>query len=219
MRLPFLDEIRGIAFILMIIHHVNYFKDVSNNFTTNYSGNPIVQATGTISRNTFIILVGYSLYESYLKEKESKFYEKKVKRIIIILFHALIISIVSHTMYPKFGIKFGVLHFIGVISLLLLPIISFPKLIMILGVITFIFKEFVPRTNINFIDFLLGTKVNYSMMDYFPILEWFPLVALGVGMSYLYNNKELFNNYFLQLIGKNCLNLYTLHVSLLLFYI
>lgn len=216
MRLSFLDEIRGIAFILMIIHHVNYFKDVSSNYTTNYSSNPIISAIGTISRNIFIILVGFSLYESYLKEKNECFYQKKIKRIMNIYFHALIITVVSHLKYPQYGIKFGVLHFIATVSLLLLPLISNPKLIMFLGVITFIFKDYFPPTNNSIIDFLLGTKINYSMMDYFPLLEWFPLVSVGVGMSYLYHNKELISNYFLQMIGKNCLNLYTLHVSLLL---
>ena len=61
MRYLFIDNLRGIAFILMIIHHVFYFKDVSNEYSTSYADNIFVKSSGTIARTLFIFLVGLSL--------------------------------------------------------------------------------------------------------------------------------------------------------------
>ena len=41
-RLFLLDNIRGIAFIFMIIHHIFYFYDVSRNYNTSYANNKFV---------------------------------------------------------------------------------------------------------------------------------------------------------------------------------
>ena len=45
----------------MVIHHIFYFKDVSNDYTTSYADNIFVQSSGTLARTLFIFLVGLSL--------------------------------------------------------------------------------------------------------------------------------------------------------------
>ena len=60
-RLLYLDNLRGIAFIFMIIHHMFYFYDVSNNYSTSYASNIFVNKSGFIARSLFIFLAGISL--------------------------------------------------------------------------------------------------------------------------------------------------------------
>ena len=39
MRINTIDNLRGIAFILMVFQHIFYFYDVSMNYKTSYSSN------------------------------------------------------------------------------------------------------------------------------------------------------------------------------------
>ena len=57
-RLIYIDNLRGIAFIFMIIQHIVYFYDVSNNYKTSYAKTNLIETSGTISRTLFILLAG-----------------------------------------------------------------------------------------------------------------------------------------------------------------
>jgi uncharacterized membrane protein len=77
-RLFLLDNIRGIAFIFMIIHHIFYFYDVSRNYNTSYANNKFVSMSGKIARTIFILLAGYATYSAYQKySKENKSHIKQ----------------------------------------------------------------------------------------------------------------------------------------------
>ena len=107
-RLISIDNLRGIAFIFMVIQHIPYFYDVVHNYETNYSKNIFINYSGKIARYTFIILAGVSL--GLFKKKNNK---NRIKRSLIILFHALLISIVTYILYPNYWVRFGILHFIA----------------------------------------------------------------------------------------------------------
>jgi uncharacterized membrane protein len=217
-RIPFIDEMRGFALILMIIQHIFYYKDVSTNYTTQYSKNHLVSTSGTISRTLFIILVGVGLYESYInyKDEEKKYVDKRLNRALEILSHALLITIVSHVVYPAYGIKFGVLHFIGIASLLCIHLVKFPRVVAILGFLLLYFGNQIPQTGITIIDLMLGTNGKYFMMDYFPLIKWLPYVFMGIFVAFLYHKEDarIFQNTILENIGKKTLNIYTGHVIL-----
>ena len=218
-----IDELRGIAFLLMIFHHINYFNDVSNNFQTNNYSSELVSLFGNISRNLFIFLVGFTMYEAYNKKSLKEYTKKRVERSIMIGIHALIITLVSHYYFPKFGIKFGVLHFIAVATILTTPMVEYPKLA---GLFAFIIS-IINTTNLSVFkfgepfDLILGTKVSYSMMDYFPLIKWIPVLLVGIFSGYLYKNQDasLFGNFELfKILGQHSLNLYTVHFTLLSMY-
>ena len=214
MRYLFIDNLRGIAFLLMVIHHIFYFKDVSNGYLTSYADNIFVHTSGTIARILFIFLVGLSLSISDNKIK------KRIKRSAEILIHALIISFVTYIYYPNIFIRFGVLHFISVASLLGTYFIDKKKLTFICMFLFIILKPL--SVNNSFIDTITGAKINYNMMDYFPLFPWFGLVLAGLFIgknSDLSKIEKIFNNINFNLltkIGQNCLNLYTAHVILLI---
>jgi uncharacterized membrane protein len=229
MRYLFIDNLRGIAFIFMIIHHIFYFKDASNNYTTSYSDNIFIKLSGIIARTLFIFLVGLSLSTTKdNKNKDNKNnLKKKIKRSGEILIHALIISFITYIYYPNHFIRFGVLHFISLASLLGSFFVD-KKILTIIFMIIFIILKPVSVNN-SFIDTITGGKINYNMMDYFPFFKWFKLVLFGLfigqnidllKIEYILkkiNNKIFNKNNILTKIGQNCLHLYTFHIVLLIF--
>lgn len=230
-RIYLIDNIRSIAFILMIIQHIFYFYDVNNAFLTNISSNPLIELSGTVSRTLFIFLTGFSLASSYSKEKYKNtktFLYQKLKRSLLILIHAFIITFVSYIFYPKYYVRFGVLHFIGLSTLLLSIITPYKTLYPIILLLSLYIKlniNKIPHIN-TIIDTIFGTNIYFNMMDYFPLIKNIPLLLLGMTASTIFDNDLLSKinilntQNVLTTIGTNTLNLYTLHfIGLILFYV
>ncbi len=217
-RLLFIDNIRGIAFIFMVIQHIFYFYDVSTYYETNYADNLLISMSGTIARTIFIILSGYSLALSYKNNEKKK---NRFKTPILVLTHAMLLSCITWFLYPEFYIRFGVLHYISLSTLLLSFIVSYKNSYTFLLLFLYILNKNIPKFKNNIINLILGTENRYNMMDYFPLLKWLPYSILGL---ILFKNNENFNLKFLSNeniltnIGKNSLNYYTLHIIILLFF-
>ena len=211
-RIHILDNLRGIAFILMFISHIFYFYDVSTDYTTNTSNTAITAPIGTIARTLFILLAGYSIYMGYKKNKD-KYLINRIKRSSNILFHAVLVSYISYVLYPYNFVRFGILHFIAIGTLLLSFIAPFKLLTIILLLLSYYIKY--PITN-TFIDTMTGSYTNYNMLDYFSLQQWLPIMLIGLIFGQNFNINKLSleflnHNSILTTIGRNCLNLYTLH--------
>ena len=215
-----LDNLRGIAFLLMVFQHIFYFYDVSTNYTTNYANIDIVDAAGTISRNLFILLAGYSVYMMYKKDadKPDKFIEKRATRSLQISEHALLITIVTYLLYPEKFIQFGILHFLAV-GTFLASFVAYDQQLTLLALAISMGITY-PVTG-TYADVITGSSATSMMMDWFPLNKWLPVLLSGVVIG---QNIDLkipvleFDNV-ITLIGKNSLNLYTLHlVALLVIY-
>lgn len=223
-RIYLLDNIRGLAFLFMIIHHVFYFYDVSNDYSTKLSQNPLVDMSGHIARNMFILLAGYSTYMAYKKytEKNKSPLVERLKRSIEILGHAMIITFVTYMLYPDIFIRFGILHFIAlgtIISTILAPY----KIVSIIVLVLCIILKY-PSVN-SFIDTITGAKSQFNAMDWFPLKSALPILLGGliIGQHLDINklNGGIFKNKipFISYLGENSLNLYTIHVvGLILFF-
>ena len=216
-RLLVFDNLRGIAFLFMIIHHVCYFYD--RTFSTNYANNKYIDMSGTIARSLFIFLAGISL--SLSNNKSSNPIKKRVKRSLEIGFHALIITGITYLYYPEYFIRFGILHFISLATLLCSFTVPYPKLTVIIFILSLLYKP--PNVNPIF-NTIFGPNAKYNMMDWFPIFPWISLMLGGVILGQnknisLLNNINiplLNNNNILTTLGQNALELYTGHVVLLI---
>ena len=218
-RIEIIDNIRGIAFIFMIIQHIFYFYDVSTYYETDYASNPLISMSGTIARTIFIILSGYSLALSNKKNKN------KFKTSILVLTHAMLITCITWFLYPEFFIRFGVLHYIGLSTILLSYLAPYKNLYLPALIISYIASNNIPQfKDANIFNLILGGKTTYNMMDYFPLLKWLPYSILGMLLFKTFNletNKINLNNdikSILSNIGKNSLNYYTLHIIILLLF-
>jgi len=213
-RYNILDNLRGIAFIFMVIHHVFYFYDVSNDYKTGLSENSAVDTSGIIARNMFILLAGYSVYMAYKNDPKNHI-SKRIKKSTEILLHAAFITFITYVLYPKFFIRFGVLHFLGIGTLLISCTASNKMLPIILLAICLLINF--PKIN-PAVDTVTGASVNYAMMDWFPLTS-LPILLVGLIIGQhlditkfdFLQNKSIITD-----IGKNSLNLYTAHVTLLL---
>ena len=221
-RIIALDNMRGIAFIFMIIQHLFYFYDVSNFYGTDLAKHFLVDISGTIARSLFIFLAGCSLVLNYKNNKE-KFKNNRFKRSFEILMHAGIVSFVSYIYYPDFFIRFGILHFISLATFLCSFIVPHSKLYLIFIVFFLFFKP--PHVN-TIIDIISGASSHYNMMDWFPVFKWIPLMIIGM---YAMDNIDikkiksldidiLKSENILTYLGKNSLNLYTFHVVFLIIF-
>jgi hypothetical protein len=218
-RLLYLDNLRGIAFIFMIIHHIFYFYDVSNNYNTSYAKNIFVDSSGIIARSLFIFLAGVGLsFINNKKEKLQTSFKKRFKRSLEVAIHAAIISLVTYIYYPSIFVRFGILHFIALATFLLSFIAPYPKITLLILIISLFYKA--PKIN-PLIDTITGSNLNYNMMDWFPLKPWISLMLTGLVFGQNINlatfNNLLSNNNIITKIGQNSLELYTGHVLLLIF--
>ena len=225
-RITLIDSIRGFSFIPMFIFHLFSTYDVTNNFSTMTTSIPIVSSLGQI-RHVFIILAGMSLSLSALNKKNKKqYYSVRLKRSIQILIHAFILSALTEYLFPDVAIKFGILHFIGIATLLLAPIAS-NNILLLTVLLLCIFVKIQPINPT--IDTIVGMRAHYNMADWFPLQKTLPTIISGVilGNIIFKNNNKISRiktyqkDTVLQWMGKNSLNLYTGHVILLflIFYI
>ena len=228
-RIELIDNIRGIAFIFMLIQHIFYFYDVSTYYETDYASNPLISMSGTIARTIFIILSGYSLALSNNKNKKNK--KDKFKTSILVLTHAMLITCITWFLYPEFFIRFGVLHYIGLSTILLSYLAPYKNLYLPALIISYIASNNIPQfKGGDIFNLILGGKTTYNMMDYFPLLKWLPYSILGMFLFKTFNLetskineineingindiKSILSN-----IGKNSLNYYTLHIIILLLF-
>ena len=215
-----IDNIRGIAFIFMIIQHLFYFYDVSNDYETKLSENIIINNAGVIARTMFILLAGYSLNMAYNNDKE-KYMSKRIKKSTEILIHGFIITFVTYILYPKYFVRFGILHFLALGTLLISPLAPHKMLSIIILIISLYIT--IPKVHPLF-DLITGASRNYQMMDWFPLQTWTPILLCGLIIGQHVNINTIQNSFLqseniLTGIGKNSLNLYTIHlITLLLFY-
>ena len=218
-KLIIINEIKGIAFLLMLIHHIFYFYDVSNDYKTKLSDNKIVDVCGTISRHLFIILVGINIYLQYSNNNDiiKNIFNKSTFKLFL---SCLIVSLSTYIIYPKYWIRFGVLHFIFFGSIIGKLFVGNTNLCLIASILIFMFSDNLELLNINKItNLMLGSGINnYYMMDYFPIIKWIPFVLLGIwsGKNIVNNFKDFNDKTILSYFGKNSLDLYLIHFLILL---
>ena len=210
-RINILDSIRGGLFIPMFVYHIFSTYDLSNSYKTDSRDNILIYIFGLV-RYIYILLAGISLSMSAINKKKKDpegYYMHRIKRSVEILIYASIITIISHFLYPDFGIKFGVLHFIGIGTLLLSPIAD-SKILLSLGLgastIASICSSY-PKIN-PVIDTITGASAHYSMADWFPLKQNLPLLILGalIGNIVFNRKKTLTKNKYEQRISRG--NLY-----------
>jgi uncharacterized membrane protein len=221
-RILLIDNMRGMAFLMMVIQHIPFFYDLSNNNKTNYNNNIIIEFFGSASRTLFILLAGISI-GLFNKKPTLKNTNRRIKRSIEIALHALIITIVTYICYPKYFIRFGILHFLAIATLICSFIAPNKSLTIIILILTILYKP--PIIN-PLIDTITGAKAHYNMMDWFGLFPWLSLLLSGVIIgqninkfkSHILTNKILNNDNILTKIGQNSLELYTGHILLLIIF-
>lgn len=212
-----IDAVRGLAVIGMIIYHLAFALYF-------FGGYPVAifhwswELFQTLVAGTFLTLVGVSLWLSWqrlqLKNlRATELLGHFAKRSLVIFACALLITLVTWILIPQFYVRFGVLHFIAVASLLALPFLRIPKVAAVVGLLVLLIPEILPLPMGNIFTLWIGFKpANFSSLDYFPMLPWFGLVLIGIWVGSILRLPEMPNRWpWLCHIGRKALLIYLLH--------
>lgn len=230
MRYDTIDFVKGIAIILMIIFHIFYFPNVYGYKEFQWN-TPTLKLIAKIAQFIFITCAGINIYLSYHSNKEKNkdknynkiFLKKHLTRIFKLSIIALLLSFFSYLIFGELWIKFGILHFMALGSLLVTPYID-NQIVNIFIIVLILLLTFL-KNNYKQIFYLIPPKIAfvsglysfYPSMDHFPLIPWLALMSFGLLIGkYIVNlkNKELLvhkNKNIINEIGKNSLEIYVVH--------
>ena len=236
------DFVKGLAVISMVIFHF-FYMGVQMNKVDYDTHNGILHLMARFAHLTFIFMVGVNLVITRLnnKDKSVKEYRKKhYKRVLKMAMIAIAITLITYYLFPEKYIKFGIIHFVCVGILLLLPFVDRPDIIVIISVIIGVINSLNESgmlhplyTYINsFIAFIFGIyNYEWAAMDHFAIFKFLPVMAGGIYQGHrLYNrdgrkikmmnaiDKILTDSNIIVKIGRNSLPIYIVHFVLIYIY-
>ncbi len=185
-----IDFIRGLSISAMIIYHgiwnLWYFQLVSWDLTSSLSLS-IARAIGS----SFLIVLGVCLYLSFCMAKETlngwELSRKFLTRGSIIFTWAMGITVITHYLVDG-EIFFGVLHLIG-LSVMLSPIFLMnPIMSGLIGMALIAIGHWASTyTSTFFLGIPLGIgKINYYMLDYYPLIPWLGVVLAGISLGHFF---------------------------------
>ena len=224
-RIYFLDEMRGVALIGMIIYHTAYdlyaIFGVKFNF---YS--TLWNALQMFVCCSFIIIAGIS----------ARLTKNALKHGAVVFCAGLLMTLGTYIFMPELVIWFGVLHFLGVSIMLYYcfrkPVSKAPALIC--GAVslalflclrgfsggTVLFGQAAVPRELYFTNLLAPLGLpgpGFSSADYFPLIPWFFLFLFGCFIGKYFKERRVPDfmqkrrSDFLCKIGSNTLIIYILH--------
>ena len=210
MRAPYLDALRGMAVLWMIIFHGAYDLRMFNYVTWNFSegfwyGFPRFIAF------TFLFCVGLSLNYGHTPRPN---WQAMKKRSLKLFLAALGVSVGTYFVFPNQWIFFGTLHCILVGSLLGVLVVNHRALAWMLLILILI-GQYLLHFDIKWVSSI----IQKPSMDFIPIYPWFWAILLGiVGGPYLSRIpllNEMKSNAFLDYLGRHSLKIYLIHQPVL----
>lgn len=168
------DAVRGAALFFMVLYHIifclYFFRIISWFNPQTISGVPIAA--------TFIFVAGISLILAGRRPAGV------VKRGAELLLCALLITAVTKIVYPQGFVIFGILHLIGVGTILSIPFLSgnvkwfIPAAV---GTAVVLLSFFLPNTAGSLLLLPFGIPyAGFTSIDYEPLIPWFGVLLLGV---------------------------------------
>lgn len=224
-RIYFLDELRALALIGMIIYHVAY--DLYAIFRLDFNFHSALWDSFQMAICcTFIVIAGIS----------SRLTKNAFKHGAVVLGCGILMTVGTYLFMPDQIIYFGVLHFLGLSMIiyylfrksvnkapaLLCSVISFGVFLALYGLPsgTILFGNVEVPRNLYFSKFLAIFGLpggGFHSADYFPLLPWFFLFLFGCFIGKYFKERKIpdfmMNKHsnFLCTIGSNTLVIYIIH--------
>lgn len=224
--------LRGVAIIMMVIYHLLWdlsFFAVLPNIALQVGFWKYYQRT---TASLFLTLVGVSLVVSYQRTRQAtgeqrRPFTKFFWRGAQIFSWGMVISLIVRL--AGIGkIDFGVLHLIGFAIIAAYPFLAFRWRNIGLWAVFYLAGTFLQPSMVHFPWLVwLGLEPPfYEYLDYFPVIPWFGVVLLGMGLgNLLYAANERCLRLpdvggwllcrWLQALGRHSLTIYLLHQPVL----
>lgn len=176
-----IDLARGVALLMMLIS--NFVTDLQ--FFLGYSQHQeFWRAFAYTTAGIFVAVSGVSMWVAHFRTNG---YRKYLFRFAKLFGLGMLITLATYLLLSEGAIYFGVLHFLGVASILAIPLYRLGWKNLILVPLFFAGKLFLENVHSsNLLLLPLGiTPVPFFTLDYFPIFPWFGVFLLGVGAGAL----------------------------------
>jgi uncharacterized membrane protein len=206
MRAGYLDALRGLAVIWMIIFHTAYDMKMLGMTQWDFSqgfwfGFPRVIAF------TFLFCVGAALNFTHRPQINWKHLRNRSLKLSVA---AGVVSLSTYILFPQHWIFFGTLHCILVGSILGALLVNHRAVSMILiGVIVTL------QYGLDFDIRWVATIIRKPSMDFIPIYPWFWAILLGILTEPLLSKNRHLNQLrppsLFKFLGNHSLKIYLLH--------
>ena len=219
-RVWFIDEIRGVAIVLMVIYHAAFDLIFFFGVRLDLFSCDSVNLLRDFFAGLFIFISGVSC----------KFSSNNVERGFKCLACGLGITIITYIFFKEYAIYFGILHMLGLSMILyglfknFLSKIKFPTLgIIISGLLFALSRSVLPlpfglRSDFGrWMFWLGGFSEGSSAFDYFPLLPWIFVFLAGTFFGVFAIEHRLPNFFYnrhsrlIAFIGRKTLLIYLLH--------
>jgi uncharacterized membrane protein len=202
-----IDVAKGVAVLLMMFFHYFYLGKHMNVVNAN-TDSGLLHLCAKIAHITFIIASGMNLAISTSGKSSEEYIPKKVKRGLYLLAVGLIISYLTKMEFGDSYVKFGIMHFIGIATILSAFVVKVPILTYVISagilLIHIILKT--PSVKSKFYDmcgknpfmcFISGImNLKYDSLDHFSLIPYLGYFLLGSAIAFTcYKIKNVENEY------------------------
>lgn len=217
-----IDVIRGVAILLVVFYHfifdLTYFRSTQIEL---YVGFWLYFQR--VAATLFVLIFGICIpLSANRKNYELSFLKRALKLGVVAAF----ITLVTWVFVPVEFIRFGIIHFFAVATVISLFFVKLGKWNLPIGVLIILsglYLNTIESTNPFLLPLGLLT-IGIKTLDYFPLLPWFGVVLIGIAIGdYVYTKgKVVFNikenkvTTFLSLIGRHTLAIYLVHQPIII---
>jgi len=221
-RLGGVDALRGAALCLMFVYHFAFDLRFYRVIAADFEHDPFWLGFRAVIVASFMALVGVSLV---LAERASITPARFWRRIGVIAACALAASAASWVIFPRTFIYFGILHAIGVASVLAWPLVRRPMVALVIGcaIIVAGFGWSHPVFDARSLSWIGFVTVKPATEDYVPLAPWAGFVFLGIALGHRLA-RDAFSALapiaaapqWLRWLGRHSLAVYMVHQPILL---
>lgn len=184
-RFAVVDLTRGIALLAMFVYHFAYDLSFLGLIETDIVAEPGWRIFARCIAGSFLIIVGFSLVLATRKGLNRRAY---LKRVAMVAAAAALVSLGTWFALPGNFIFFGILHHIALASVLALPFLRLPVIVVALSaVLSFALPSFVvhPLLDTPWLSWLGFSHVPIRSADFVPVFPWFGCVLSGIVLARL----------------------------------
>ncbi len=212
-RYNFLDAIRGLAVVNMVLYHFLFDLVEMENIKIDW----FVSTPGVIWERficiTFIVVSGFCFNLS----------KNKKKQILTLSVVAILLSVATFLFDRDLFIVFGIIHLLALSCFLTVFVDKLKadkKILFVVSIILFIITYNIVKSPMNIstnaFSFIGFYNNQFASGDYFPMIPWSFLYLVGYSLYHLVDINFDIRENFLCTIGKKSLIIYLLHQPIIL---